>query len=126
FNVAAPAEPDLTPYQPSGWSGPIVLATQSGGTTSSSSFTSNDTLYVDWAVTNQGVGPVTNAFHTELLLDGNVVTTWSTNPPLDTGHYTSIQDFNLGKLSAGSHTLKIITDYQNEVGESNETNNTAT
>src|SRR5205807_6408053 len=108
---------DLAPYQPSGWDAPIVVATQPGGTTSASNITVADTVYVDWAVVNQGNASVTTAFATSLMLDGNVVHSWTTNPPLDPSFYASITDYSLGQLGAGTHTLRLVVDPANQVTE---------
>ncbi|MGA2177942.1 MAG: hypothetical protein ABSH38_23590, partial [Verrucomicrobiota bacterium] len=55
--LAAPATfalPNLTPYAPSGWSDKIVVSKVTGTTTDSSPLYTTDTLYVDWAVINNG------------------------------------------------------------------------
>ena len=44
--------------------------TQSGNTTTATTITTADTVYVDWAFVNQGNTAITTAFQTELLLDG--------------------------------------------------------
>jgi hypothetical protein len=121
-----PPLPDLAPYQPSDWDGPIVVATQAGGTTDASTIITTDTVYVDWAAINQGNAAVTDTFHSELLLDGNPVTTWYTDPPVDPTGYVYVRDFSLGQLTAGSHTLTLVIDYRGEVTENNEDNNTVT
>src|SRR5438067_2432479 len=46
--------PNLTPYTPSGWSDKIVVSRSTGITSDSSSLKTSDTLYVDWAVLNNG------------------------------------------------------------------------
>jgi hypothetical protein len=123
INVVQPL-PDLAPYAPSGWSGPLVVTNQAGSTTASA-LTTGDTAYIDWAVVNQGNAPATASFHTQLLLDGTVVATWVTSPPLNPNNYTFVRDFSLGHLAAGSHTLTLVTNSQNEVTESDYTNNSA-
>ena len=59
---------DLAPYTPSGWSGPLVVSTQPGNTSTATTITPADTVYIDWAFINQGNTAITTAFHTELLL----------------------------------------------------------
>ena len=46
--------PNLTPYQPSGWSDKIVVSNVTGTNTDSDPLYTTDNLYVDWAVTNNG------------------------------------------------------------------------
>jgi subtilase family serine protease len=125
FTVTGPTLPDLAPYTPSGWSGPLVVSTQPGNTTSATTFTTTDTVYIDWACLNQGGVAINNAFSVELLLDGAQVHTWSPGVPLNPNFYTDINDYSLGQLAAGTHTATVVADYQNTVTESNETNNTA-
>jgi subtilase family serine protease len=126
FTVVPPGLPDLAPYTPPGWSGPVVVATQTGATSSATAFSTSDTVYVNWAFSNQGTGSVTSAFQVELLLDGTEVTTWSVGAPLDVNASTKITDYSLGQLTAGTHTVTIIADPSNQVAESNKNNNTAT
>ena len=116
--------PDLAPYTPSGWSGPLVVSTQSGNMTTATTITTADTVYIDLAFLNQGNTAITTAFQTELLLDGTQVHTWSAGVPLDPGFYTYVQNFSLGQLAAGSHTVMVVADYLNQVTESNKNNNT--
>ena len=122
------ALPNLTPYTPSGWSAPVVVSTTSGGTTDSSPLYTNSSLYVDWAVINNGGSTAGGTFYTELLVDGTYRTNWYYTA-LGAGSYTyttSTQCYNLGTLSAGTHTIEIYTDYTNVVTESNESDNTYT
>jgi autotransporter-associated beta strand protein len=125
IQVVAPL-PDLTPYQPSGWDGPLVVTLFQGATTNSSSILTTDTAYVDWAVANFGQGPVPVTFQTQVLLDGVVVGTWTTSPPLNPNTYTYVIGAQLPALTAGTHTLKLVTDSAGQVSESNENNNTIT
>ncbi|MGH8124129.1 MAG: hypothetical protein ACREPT_15335, partial [Rudaea sp.] len=97
--------PNLTPYQPAGWSAPIVVSTQSGATTDSSSFLSTDTLYVNWAVVNDGDASVSAAFVIRLYVDG-VATVYTTPSTLAVGYYSGLSSsYSLGSLSPGVHTL---------------------
>jgi len=115
--------PNLTPYQPSGWSDEIVVSKTTGTSTDSSGLTTSDSLYIDWAVINNGGSATAATFSTQLFVDGVLKTTWSTSPPLNSGYYTYITDYWLGTLSAGSHTLRIKTDSGGMVAESSEGDN---
>ena len=126
FTVAQPPLPDLAPYTPSGWSGPLVVSTQQGNTTTPSTITTSNTIYIDWAFINQGNAAIDTTFNIELLLDGVQVTTWYSSPPLGPTIYSFVQNFNLGQLASGSHTVTVVADYLNQVTESNENNNTTT
>ncbi|HVQ37560.1 MAG TPA: M12 family metallo-peptidase, partial [Pyrinomonadaceae bacterium] len=84
--------PNLTPHQPSGWSDKIVVSNTTGSTTNSSPLRTTDTLYVDWAVLNNGSGATSATFYTKLFVDGVERTSWSTDPPLNVNFYAYIQD----------------------------------
>lgn len=73
----ASALPNLTPYQPSGWSDKIVVSNTTGINTDSS-LTSTDTLYMDWAIANNGSGATAAGFYIKLYVDGIVVDTSGT------------------------------------------------
>ena len=113
----------MTPYQPSGWSDEIVVSRTTGNNTDSTALTTADTLYVDWAVINNGNAATAARFYTELYVDGTLKTSWYTDPPLGVSAYASVTDYNIGSLSAGTHTLKIKTDTTGVIAESSETDN---
>ena len=123
ITVKAAVGPNLTPYKPSGWSDKIVVSTTTGTHTDDSPLTSDDTLYVDWAVINNGTEATETKFYVGLYVDGKKATDWYCNPPLNSNFYTSISDYALGKLSAGSHTIKLIADTTKVQEEYNETDN---
>ncbi|MGZ5451283.1 MAG: CARDB domain-containing protein, partial [Thermoanaerobaculia bacterium] len=114
---------NVTPYQPSGWANKIVISRSTGTSTDSTALTPADTLYIDWAVINNGTSATVTKFSTQLFVDGVLKATWSTSPPLNPNYYTYITDYSLGKLSAGSHTLRIKTDAGGALLESNEADN---
>lgn len=115
--------PNLTPYQPSGWSDKIVVSKTSGITTDSSGLTQTDTLYLNWAVINDGSLPTTNRFYTALYVDGVRKTYWSSDPPLNAGSFIKVQDYALGSLAIGTHTLRIVADFTNGIPENSEVDN---
>ena len=123
ISVATVSQPNLTPYQPSGWSDKIVVSRATGNNTDSTSLTTADTLYLDWAVINNGNAAAGSLFYTELYVDGVLKFTWNTTPPLGTSVYTSVTDYSIGSLTAGTHTLRIKTDSTSAIGESNEGEN---
>ena len=70
--------PNLTPYKPSGWSDKIVVSTTTGTNIDSSTINTSDTVYVDWAVVNNGSANINTKFYTKLYLDGSYKYSWST------------------------------------------------
>jgi len=121
------ALPDLTSYTPSGWSYPVVARTTTGCTstacTPSSSFTTSNPIYINWAVQNSGSTNINTTFYTGLYIDGTLKQTWSTSL-LSANYFINVTDYNIGTLSAGSHTIEIRTDTTSAIAESNESNNT--
>ncbi len=116
-------QPDLSPYQPDGWSDKIVVSKVTGTNTDDSPWLSTDQLYIDWAVLNSGTATAVQ-FFTSLYVDGVQVATWYSSPPLPNNSYSYVTDYSIGQLAAGSHTLQIITDETGVIAESNESNNT--
>jgi hypothetical protein len=116
--------PNLTPFKPTGWSDKIVVSNVTGTHTDSSVLGTSDTLYVDWAIVNNGTGtrPAVNK-SASLYVDGVLKQSWSSSSPLDPNNYGYYEDYSIGSLSAGSHTIRIQADPDNEVPETNETDN---
>lgn len=119
----SPPLPDLTPQQPSGWSDKIVVSKVTGTHSDDSPLYPTDNLYVDWAVGNLGGTATAARFYTALYVDGTLKNTWFTDPPLNAGAFSFAADYDIGKLAAGNHTIKIVVDNTGTVSESTETNN---
>jgi hypothetical protein len=115
--------PNLTPYQPNGWSDKIVVSNTPGTNTDSSPLRTTDTLYVDWAIINNGTAAIGSAFNEILYVDGIAKQTFVTNPPMNVSAITSFQDYSIGSLSAGTHTIRIVADSGGVISETNEADN---
>ena len=115
-------EPNLTPYKPSGWSDTIVLSAITGTTTNSFTLYDTDTLYVDWAFINNSTSSISTNFYTKLYIDGIEKESWYSNSLL-ANYYISIEDYSIGKLSAGTHIVMATTDTTDAISESNEYDN---
>ncbi|HXX82216.1 MAG TPA: CARDB domain-containing protein [Thermodesulfovibrionales bacterium] len=118
--------PNLVPYQPAGWSDKIVVSNKAGSTTDSSPLRKTDRLYVDWAVLNNGTGPTNKPFYTTLYVDGVQKYSWYYGSPLPPNYYIYSIGYSIGQLTAGTHTIKIVTDATNVIVESNESDNAYT
>ncbi len=118
LDTATYNRPNLTPYRPYGWSSKVVVSTRKGSTTNSSSIDDSDSLYVDWAVINNGSSSIYRSFYTRLYVDGRLKKTWRTKS-LGKNRYTYVKDYYIGRLSQGRHSIKIKTDATGTVGESN-------
>jgi hypothetical protein len=122
----AAARPNLTPYKPSGWSDKIVVSNVAGTFTSPGTLTSADTLYIDWAGVNNGNAATSSRFSAQLYVDGRLKRTWTKDPPVDAGGAFTVDDFALGRLPPGKHSIQIRLDTRKSVGESNEKDNVYT
>jgi hypothetical protein len=118
-------KPNLIPYQPINWSDKIVISKIMGTANDSSRLTVNDSLYLSWAILNNSNTDILTKFSTALYIDGVEIMTWNTNS-LGVDYYAYVQDYPIGKLSAGNHQLKIVTDSTNVIPESDEQDNTYT
>ena len=117
--------PDLSPYTPSGWASSMVLSTYSSSRGNTyTTFKDTDNIYLSWAFHCSGAS-ISSTFYTYLYVDGVKKYSWKSEG-LSSGYYSSDTGHSLGKLSAGSHTIKLVTDATGVVSESNESNNTIT
>jgi hypothetical protein len=114
---------NLLPFRPNDWADNIVVSKVTGSATDSSPIYTTDTLYLDWAVINNGSAATSAVFYTDLYLDGIKKASWPFNPPLDPNYYAYIKDYSLGSLSAGTHNLRIVADSAYAINESNEDDN---
>ncbi|QBG46530.1 hypothetical protein EGM51_03625 [Verrucomicrobia bacterium S94] len=121
-NVLVPTGlPDLAPAQFTGWDDYIVVSTETGTSSSVSTFTTDDILYVDFGSGNFGDGDA-GEHHYGLYVDG-VLEHYSVVSSCSPGYGGRIQDAEIGPLPAGEHTLEVKCDYLDEVAEQDETNN---
>ena len=119
--------PNLRPHQPRDWSDRIVVSSVKDTHSDSSLLRDTDDLFIDFAVINAGSASVTETFDIELFIDGRLARTFeserSSSSPLMSNYFTSWSDYWIGRLSAGTHTLKIVVDSEDSVSESNESDN---
>jgi len=115
--------PNLTPHKPTDWADKIVVSNHPGDHNDDSPLNSTDTLYIDWTVINNGEAATGVSFYSRLYVDAVLKHTWETPPPLDPGFYAYVEDYSIGSLSSGSHTIKIVADYDNRIAETDETDN---
>jgi len=123
-DVTPNAGPDLRPYAHTGWSQPIVASIVTGDTVDAVEITDEDTIYLDWAVANFGDAD-SGPFTARILLDGQLLVNGGTDG-IGSFIFTWWEDFAFGPLAPGTYTLTLIADADNEVVESDETNNTFT
>lgn len=117
------SQPNLTPYQPQGWSDRILVSNVTGTHTDNSRLTVNDTLYVDFAVKNIGSMSATQAFDIRIYVDNTLKEVLSVPSPFSPGESQNFSDYSLGRLPAGTHTIHIHVDSSNVIEESDEEDN---
>src|SRR5579862_9767320 len=89
FMANALAQPDLSPYQPQGWSDAITVANNSSDATNDSpALNTADSLYVSWAVANFG-DESAGSFDVDLFVDGVDTEFWTVSS-LDPGFYVFV------------------------------------
>ena len=116
-------QPNLTPYQPAGWSDKIVISNTAGTNIDSPGLIASDSLYLDFAVINNGAAATGSQFSTEVYVDNVLRATFQTSPPLNSGAFTTTQDYSLGSLGVGNHTIRIKVDSAAAIPESDESDN---
>jgi N-acetylmuramoyl-L-alanine amidase len=116
------AQPNLTPYTPSGWDYPIVPSSVQGTTRVNTLYAGQPT-YIDWAVINNGSATASGRFYSYLYLDGTRIGSWYKDN-LQAGYYTYVSDWSYTVSTPGWHTLKIVADATGAIAESNENDNT--
>jgi subtilase family serine protease len=98
-----------------------------GTHTSTPPFFNTQSLYVDWAVVNDGDAAISGTtFYYYLYVDGVVKGNWNASSMPCCGYFHYINDFNIGVLATGTHTIMIRADATNTIAENNETDNTYT
>ena len=126
LQVTLPQAPNLTPYQPGGWSDRVVVTNAANSTTDDPEIFSTDSLYVDWAIINSGLQDASAGFVTSLYVDNVLKNSWQQSGDLPPNTFSSITAFPIGLLSSGAHQVKLVVDSANQVTEFDESDNTYT
>ena len=114
---------NLRPVRPEGWSDSLVVSNRQETHTDTLRLMAYDRLFVDFAVINSGGSPVAAPFRIELFLNGRLRETFAVSPPLAPQVYRFREDYPLGRLSSGTHTLRVVIDGGEAVAESDESDN---
>ena len=113
--------PNLTPYQPFGWDDKIVVSNQPG-TNSENTVYAGDVAYIDYAYINNGTADIGNRFYSEFYVNGSSVRR-SYMEGLAVNNAGACYDYEYIFPAAGTYTLKLVVDVDNDVNESNESDN---
>ncbi|MDO4587954.1 MAG: right-handed parallel beta-helix repeat-containing protein, partial [Planctomycetia bacterium] len=123
-----PQKPDLMPYTPSGWSGPIVVTNSEDSTTSNFILGTADNIYISYSITNFSEVNITEPFECTLTIDGTALSQPIIQQKVISGleaHYYYWRQDEFGSLAEGEYTVTLTIDATNVVDEEFE-NNTAT
>jgi len=119
------APPNLTYYQPTGWSSPLVCADSvqyDTTATTDDTLIAGDTSYISWAMQNNGAADATDTIYYYLYIDNNYLAGWySDGLPAD--YYVYVEGYKFVESTAGNHTLSDTADATNRITESDETDN---
>jgi subtilase family serine protease len=113
---------NLSPYTPQGWDDEIVLSTRQGTTSSAATIYSDQNIYLDWALDNNGTCDISETFYTKIYVDDALKGNYRIDG-IPVNYYSFIIDLNIGKLAAGSYTVKMVIDADAQVAETNESEN---
>ena len=121
--LASPLQPNLSPYQSSGWSDKIVVSTWPWNENGSSPLYSTDALCLGFSVANGNAASTGTGFTNALYIDGNLFGRYETSDGLSAGGSWSVWSINIGSLPAGTYRFTIVVDCDGDVDESDETDN---
>jgi murein DD-endopeptidase MepM/ murein hydrolase activator NlpD len=116
-----PRVPDLRPYAPAGFPAPGVPSSIQG-THATNTLYAGARTFVDWHFSNTGSGTAPGGFHVDVYLNNERIVHYP-QPDFGAGQDGGFDDWAILVAQPGTHTLKIITDPENVVQESDETNN---
>lgn len=121
-NFTAISLPNLTPYQFSGWSDKVVTSSTSGAYTDSQAIYEDQDVFVSWTVRNASQVDINSTFSYQLFVDGVQKQSWA-SASLPANYAAQVKDYLIGKLSIGTHTVKIVADSGGVIPESDENDN---
>src|ERR1700677_1615794 len=110
FAIAARAQPHIAPFQPSGWSAPVVVTTNPNSPPNTPILYNTNDIYVNWSVINNGTANASTTFYVDVYSNSVFVNRW-TIPNLPRNNYEFIDDqnsYNLGQFPAGANTVSIV------------------
>lgn len=123
FTVEPTTNYDITTDKiPAEWNDSLIIATNKDATDDNSTFTIDDNIYISFAIYNNA-DAVKNNFITALYVDNVLIKEWNYTEEFISGNFLYLDNYDIGTLSVGNHTVKIIADSQDNINEINENNN---
>ncbi len=114
-------QPDLRPYTPPGYDAPVVPSSIPGTTTAGPLYAGQGT-YFDWHFANSGSAAAAGEFYVELWVDSTRYVRYPYSA-LGAGGVGGFDDWLETVPAPGLHTVRLITDPDNTIAESDEGNN---
>lgn len=112
--------PNLKFYNP-GWTNEVILSNTTGTNTDATTFSTSETIYVDIAPMNGGTIPIPSEWRTRIFVDGVQKFDQTTDAGLAANtYYNDYLDRSIGTLAAGTHTIRVVLDALNQIGETDE------
>ena len=115
------ASPDLQPYKRSNWDSKLVISNITGTGNTSSKIYDDEQIYVDYGCWNSGYDTAGH-YRYGLFID-NKLKSYVDKSSQGSGWASYVLDANINPLPSGKHIFKVDCDYNDEVSESDETNN---
>ena len=116
---------NLQPATPDGWDAPLVLSNSPVARTSTAVVSEED-IYINWAIANQGSWDATSQFFVDLYLDGVPVERWAASQLQRDGAHL-VEGWTYlplrANLTPGTHTLMLMVDPTNLISEEEEADN---
>ena len=106
--VSITAAPDFVPWKESSWDDKIVTSIVTGTHKSANKITADDDIYIDFGAMNIG-NASSSSLRVYVYIDGNFFDYYLNVMGLDRGETQVWNDINIGKLSAGTHTITVET-----------------
>ena len=125
--VAAKALPNLVPFQPQDWDAPLVVSEKRSSFIDfpppmSEELLVGEEAYLHWAVGNETLAHVEEAFQVLVLLDGVVIETFS-GVNFGTQQVETRLNIPITIDTPGGHILTLVVDPDNRIQETNEADN---
>ena len=123
--VTAPVQNvDLEPFKRSGWGDKLIVTKNQGQQYTDTSFTPNDELYISYSYLNCGTSTIPySTIQSKIYVDNNETITRTYQGTIEPNYGAYANDKSIGKLSDGTHTIKMVVDSTNAIAETNESNN---
>ena len=120
-SIPAPPKPDLRPFTPTGYPGPIAVSGRPGST-QNETLSAGAPTYFDWHFTNSGAGAA-GAFYVELWVDSTRYVRYPFDGLNGGSPLGGFDDWLETIPTQGVHTVRLVVDPDNAVEESDESNN---